>query len=152
MQKLIQFLAIVLVSVVTLSCSEQSNQQKALAEPICLPSQSPCVFQTQFGKVSILFNRPKITTEQEFTVYLKLDSSEDEFEVKGFLEGKTMYMGKIPLIFTYEAHSGFHKAQSLIGSCSEAVMRWQMQLFLSRKQPQENKVAKLTIEFDSERH
>ena len=46
--------------------------------------------------------------------------------IKGEIVGVSMYMGKVPLIFSHE--SGNWQAEFLLGACSDPKMKWQIVL------------------------
>lgn len=124
------FVSVLLLGV--FSCSKQEKLPLTLSVPICLENQSECMINTQFGELSVLFNQIKITPENEFAIFVGSENIDDRFKVTGYIEGKTMYMGKIPLFFSKEKNKGFKVANTMLGSCSDKVMVWILQLTVTR--------------------
>ncbi|GHE83841.1 hypothetical protein [Thalassotalea profundi] len=115
------------------SCSkpDKTDSKNAILqkiEPTCLVSQSACKIMTHFGELSVLFSEKKITPESEFSILVGNDKFNENFKVTGFIEGKSMYMGKIPLFFSNEQQLGYHIAHTMLGSCSDKKMIWVIQL------------------------
>lgn len=80
--------------------------------------------------------------------------SENSYTIVGYMEGKTMFMGKIPLFFTEEAknNSSYFIAQTMLGSCSEDKMTWRLWLTIANKVVNKSKVpTTFFIDFDSTR-
>lgn len=130
------------------SCSPK-NEQNNFIQPQCLASQSQCNITVSLGNFDILFNVETVLTEQTFNIIVKNNSLNDNLEIKGFLEGKEMYMGKIPLFFNKTKPQIFN-AETLLGSCSEAEMVWRMWLYISDKTNREV-TDKVFIDFKSYR-
>lgn len=105
-----------------LGCSEK--QDNTAKTPQCLPSQSQCDFDSKFGRVNILFDQHKLVAEHDFNLLVNIPDNAD-VQVRGFMEGKSMYMGKIPLIFNKQ-DDGTFIANSIFGSCGEPNMVWRV--------------------------
>lgn len=125
----------------------------------CLASQNNCEVTTELGTYTIEFSGQvetgKIKTELPFQIRLTFDAVNENFQVKSvssYLEGKTMFMGKVPVFFQITENSSdiFH-AQTLLASCSEEVMTWR--LWFTVKIEQESLITEQTffIDFDSKR-
>ena len=78
----------------------------------CIPSQSTCEVDTTFGTLLVKFNVDKVLTERPFNIRVEFKKDhllndnirpENSYTIVGYMEGKTMFMGKIPLLFTEEA-------------------------------------------------
>lgn len=115
------------------SCSEKEKTSLVLLHPICLASQSQCTITTQFGELSVLFDQKIITPENEFSIWVGNENIDESFIITGFLEGKTMYMGKIPLFFAKGKQRGFRIANAMLGSCSDKNMVWTLQLTVTQE-------------------
>ncbi len=113
------------------SCSKQEKTITTLKVPTCLESQSLCQINTQVGKLSILFDHSTIRPEAEFTIFIGNNALTQNFTVTGFMEGKSMYMGKIPLFFSTKINNGYKEAKTMLGSCSEKEMIWLLQLTIT---------------------
>jgi hypothetical protein len=130
------------------ACIPAKNNQTTYTVPQCLKSQSQCVVQTKYGKVEVLFNRDNVLTETPFNIYLKLDKLDKLEEknvikapsnkatdaklnykiaqIKSYMEGKEMFMGKIPVFFAPSAQDNILVAQTLLGSCAKEQMVWRL--------------------------
>ncbi len=116
-----------------LACTPVKKNKLTVLPPQCLASQSKCSIETQFGHIDVLFNRNKILTEVPFSIYLKLVNDEilNEYkilQVKAYMEGKEMFMGKIPVFFSHVEQKNTLVAETLLGSCSEEQMVWRLWL------------------------
>ncbi|XQW83628.1 hypothetical protein ACOYR1_10740 [Thalassotalea piscium] len=132
------------------SCSKDKKATVERIEPQCLASQSACQITTSFGKLSVLFDQKAIIPEQEFTLFVGNKSLEQGFNITGFIEGKSMYMGKIPLFFSSEKVNGFKTAQTMLGSCTDKKMIWSLQLTLvPTSETANNQPESFSIEFTS---
>jgi hypothetical protein len=115
----------------------------------CIDSQSRCEVSTEFANFSLKFSQQqlldKIKTELPFFIELSLfeKNSEQNVElsneetaakstqksitkVSAYLEGKDMFMGKVPVFFKRETDDGTYLAESLLASCSEEQMVWRL--------------------------
>lgn len=101
-------------------------------EPHCLASQSQCEIQNELGQFEVLFNIESVITEQAFNIIVRSHSPKGSVEVSGYLEGKDMYMGKIPLFFTQD-NQQTHTASTMLGSCAEQEMIWRMWITITDK-------------------
>jgi len=126
------------------------EKQNPFIDPHCLLSQSQCQVTLALGTFDILFNVHTVVPEQEFKIIVKSKSPNKNLEIKGFLEGKDMYMGKIPLLFTQNQPQIF-SASTMLGSCSEKEMIWRMWLIIVDINHPE-KIQKVFIDFKSFRH
>ena len=125
----------------------------------CLKSQSECEIHTESGDFIVQFSgealQERIKTELPFQIQIKLDENNEAYrlrEISSYLEGKTMFMGKIPIFFEIDKSVGNSMiAESLLASCSEEVMTWrlwvQVEIISDGKVQQQN----FFIDFDSQR-
>jgi len=67
----------------------------------------------------------------ETLLRLQLRSNDNLQAVSAQMVGKSMYMGKIPLHFTFDAASGFWISEFMLGACSDPQMIWQLNLQLT---------------------
>lgn len=132
-----------------LSCSEGHETDVIYSRIECLETQSKCNISTQFGDISVKFNVDVVKPEIPFSIYVDFKEKDgldrkSDFFVSGYIEGKNMYMGKIPLFFSAfdnenrpsknsdnQSKSFQYKSETLLGSCSEAKMIWRMWLTLT---------------------
>ena len=116
-----------------------------LSSKVCDFEQSSCVKRTKMGRFVLNANPSRIKSETE--VNFKLTSKNHSLiKIKSaWLEGKDMYMGKIPLFF--EANEQGFIADSMIGACTDDSMVWQMVVNIEKN----NITQKLTFDFVSYR-
>ncbi|WP_152593761.1 hypothetical protein [Thalassotalea sp. ND16A] len=111
----------------------------------CDFSAGVCVQTQKIGsfELNALPKRVKAESEINFQLASK-DNAALEIQ-SAWLEGKDMYMGKIPLFFN--AENGVYEANTLIGACTEEQMIWQMVIVLMINNQQQ----RLVFEFMSYR-
>jgi len=137
-----------MVIFILIGCFPVENKKNLSTSPQCLKSQSNCLVETKFGKVEILFNQEKILTELPFQIYLKMAAlsnandivsegrsaggesklSHEILKVNSYIEGREMFMGKIPVFFSPLEHNEGMFAETLLGSCSQDKMVWRLWL------------------------
>jgi len=176
---MIKYWCYIFILLLILSCkSESPSEQIAdLAEFKCLKSQSACIVDTKVGKFAVQFAiKEKVYTEVEFKIALSLvapDLSElaireqrkveqDKIEVikslteitqiKAYLEGRDMYMGKIPVFFEPQVLGDDYQAVAMLGSCSEAEMIWRLWFSIEFYSGEEKETQSFFIDFESTRY
>ena len=93
-----------------------------------------------------MFDHAEIIAETPF--HLTLRSKESSVvSVSGYLEGKDMFMGKIPLIFEQNANE--YTARVLLGACSQPSMTWRM--WLTFKDEDTGEELTRFVDFESKR-
>ncbi len=147
-----------------LACEPVQLASKKTAEEqekifTCLPSQSQCEINSEFGRFNIQFSgqvsQGKIKTELPFQIQIQFDAIDESYKLKtvmSYLEGKDMFMGKIPVFFESDQQkANIMVAESLLASCSEEQMTWRLwvevEVFKGNKASQQ----RFFIEFDSQR-
>lgn len=141
---------------------QQASQKKSTHPQVpftCLTSQSSCEVSTDLGTFTIEFSGQvdtgKVKTELPFQIQLTFVGMAENFQLKNvssYLEGKSMFMGKIPVFFQMtENSSDTTIAQTLLASCSDEVMTWR--LWFTVEVEQADKITKqdFFIDFDSKR-
>ena len=135
-------------------CEQNEQATSPLIEPKCLSSQSACLITSTYGDFSILFNVDSIFTENEFDIVLVSHSHHQIKSISAHIEGKNMFMGKIPLFFKPDNNETTIKyiTKTMLGSCSEENMRWVI-FFTIDKIKENGKVVneQFSVEFDSVR-
>lgn len=135
---MIKVFVVILLFFNLLSCGPVSKATKVnkADKPlsfVCLTSQSECEVNTKYGRFTIQFSgepsQAYIKTELPFYVKLKFDAKNTSDQLKSissYLEGKDMFMGKIPVFFENGAKQEHNlmMAESLLASCSEEIMTW----------------------------
>lgn len=158
-----------------IACSPEKTDKISAIVPHCLKSQSKCFIETKFGRIEVLFNQEKVLTERPFKIYLNVteisdtkgnkDITETEekeprykiSKVKSYMEGKEMFMGKIPVFFSSSKQEEVMIAETLLGSCSEDKMVWRLWLtvFFENKRANNKEIKNLQetlfIDFTSNR-
>lgn len=141
---------------------QQASQQKSTLSKvpfICIASQSRCEVITDFGTFTIEFSGQvdtgKIKTELPFQIQLTFDGMTESYQLKNvssYLEGKTMFMGKIPVFFqAADKSSDIIIAETLLASCSEEVMTWRLWFTVEIEQANKTMEQSFFIDFDSQR-
>jgi len=147
-----------------LACNpiQQASQKKAIHYPIpfsCIASQSHCEVGTDIGVFIIEFSgqldKGKIKTELPFEIQLTFKALSESFQLKNvssYLEGKTMFMGKVPVFFDMTDKSNKPViAQTLLASCSEEVMTWRLWFTVEIEQDDKRTQQDFFLDFDSQR-
>lgn len=110
--------------------------------PKCIGSQSRCEVSVDTATFSIKFSQHQVSdnikTELPFFIELtqlpqknskqnaKQDINQSIINVSAYLEGKDMFMGKVPVFFQKMDNDSSYSAQSLLASCSEEQMIWRL--------------------------
>jgi len=139
--------------------SAQHSVQQIQKYPFsCLSSQSRCVVETELGQVSIEFSglteQGKLKTELPFQIQLQFEPGDKNHQLmtmESYLEGTTMFMGKVPVFFEQSLTKNKAKAETLLASCSEAVMTWRLWLTIDISVGDKVKQQRFFIDFDSKR-
>jgi len=145
-------------------CNPNQTEHNPAIPFQCINTQTRCEVVTEFGTVSVKFNVEKVLTELPFSiqVFLIKDAiatesfiSHKDLNVVGYMEGETMFMGKIPLFFDANAEGkegGLHTAETMLGSCSEDIMTWRLWITLEEQgKTEQNQQTTFFIDFDSTR-
>ncbi len=159
---MIKIFSVILLIFNILACNpiqQASNRGDIQLQPSfsCLTSQNNCVVNSKFGRFSIQFSgetpHKRIKTELPFQIQLEFEASDKTFQLKSissYLEGKTMFMGKIPVLF-HNNETNSMVAESLLASCSEEVMTWRLWFQIEIIADGEIQQQDFFIDFDSER-
>ncbi|WDE10025.1 hypothetical protein [Thalassomonas haliotis] len=116
-----------LIFALLVGCQPADKKSLPGAEPQCLAQQSECVVHTQYGDFRVLFNVSKVLTETPFEISVEYLGNKSVNNISGYLEGRDMFMGKIPLFLTGQRE---HKylAEVMLGSCAQSSMIWRLWL------------------------
>ncbi|WP_206485817.1 hypothetical protein [Thalassotalea sp. G2M2-11] len=145
-----QFVLLWMITLSVVSCTPAKKTPSLFVKPLCIAQQSQCDFQSPFGQVNVSFNVEKIQTEQLFKIYLSGNNLPANLTVSAYLEGKEMYMGKIPLFFQYDEQAKHYVSDAMLGSCSEEKMTWVVWFTIADATTDKKTVSRF-IEFTSER-
>jgi hypothetical protein len=133
-----------------LGCSPNNNHEMMKKYSIddfgCSVSIQPCQ-QTlsDLYKIALLSAEEKFIAETPVVLLLTADPINDEkkltavhsipsiINMTGWMTGKNMYMGKIPVIFSKETLNKREvwRAETMVGLCAEAQMHWQLALTIT---------------------
>ncbi len=136
----------------------------------CIKSQSQCEVTTDLGSFNLKFSQQQLSenVKTELPFFIELSHLQQNSEhntkqsneqstvhsiqksitkVSAYLEGKEMFMGKVPVFFEQGANEGIYLAQSLLASCSEEQMVWRLWVTVEV----ENKTQTFFIDFTSQR-
>jgi len=122
----------------------------------CLSSQNSCNLDTEYGDFIITFSglteEGKLKTELPFNIQVEFKANKNRHQlvsIQSYLEGKDMFMGKVPVFFQLNENKNKMQAQTLLANCSEEVMTWNLWLITNIAVDDKIKEERLLIEFDS---
>lgn len=156
---------VVILVIFTLSAcnpAQQVSQDKDVSSQIpfaCLASQSRCDVNTELGTFTVQFSgqieQGKVKTELPFQIKLTFDALVESAKLKNvssYLEGKSMFMGKIPVFFqALEKNNNVTIAETLLVNCSEEIMTWRQWFAIEIEQAGKIVQQDFFIDFDSKR-
>lgn len=162
---MIKIVIVILLTFNIIACEpvqQASKKSKSQQEApfVCLSSQNQCDINAKLGHFTIQFSgqveQGRIKTELPFQVQLKFAAvkpSHQLTKVSSYLEGKTMFMGRIPVFFQPDVKTtNTMRADTLLASCSEEVMTWrlwfQLEIMVDDGEIQQQN---FFIDFDSKR-
>ncbi|PCI53006.1 MAG: hypothetical protein COB45_11350 [Gammaproteobacteria bacterium] len=161
---MIKVVVVILCIFNILACNpiQQASQKKSTHSQVpftCLASQSRCDVNTELGTFTIKFSGQvdmgKVKTELPFQIQLTFDAISQHFQLKSvssYLEGKSMFMGKIPVFFQRaEKISDSLIAQTLLVNCSEEIMTWRLWFTVELENDEQVTQQDFFIDFDSQR-
>ena len=113
--------------------TEQDTIHSALVAQ-CIDSQNQCEISTELGDFSVKFSQQqlsdKVKTELPFFIELTQTSQQQTIhsitKASAYLEGRDMFMGKVPVFFEQVGKENAYLAQSLLANCSEEQMVWRL--------------------------
>ena len=115
-------------------CQPVTNDVSEVDTLRCV-NANPCRINTDVGTFIITFDTPMVITEESFSIKLSYQASpiilEKELKISAidaFLEGKHMYMGKIPALFHLTEQDQSFAATLLLGRCSASSMVWRLSI------------------------
>lgn len=135
-------LALLLILVVyrTLQAPSKEVISAPLESSQCDISYRPCLQQVGELKVHIDSTLRPILPEQSFHIDLQGVSM---LPTQAWIEGKSMFMGRIPLTFAF--HGRGLRAEAMVGACTTDPMVWQLVVQWPGQPP-------LTVPFSVVRH
>ena len=146
----------IILSLITIAgCDAPPNKVvKAYISPICIETQAPCALTNDTGEYSLAFDVAHVMSETPFHYYLTYQGEHKFIGAQGYVEGKNMYMGKIPVFFESTSNNSTFKGNGLLGSCSEDIMQWNLHIVvkLRHSQTQEEITKKIIFSYSSQRY
>jgi len=127
----------------------------------CIDSQSQCEIVTELASFSIKFSQfqmiDKVKAELPFVIELSqlanktvepgIAQALNITKVSAYLEGKDMFMGKVPVFFEKGEGGNKFLAQSLLANCTEEQMVWRLWITVESAKETQN----VFIDFTSQR-
>ncbi len=161
---MIKIVVVILFIFNILACSpaQQAGKKESAVSQVpfvCIESQSRCEVTTDVGTFTLSFSGQihagKVITELPFQIQLELEPLVQDYQlvsVNSYLEGKSMFMGKIPVFFqALEENSNATRAETLLVNCSEETMTWRQWFSVEIKQGSQTVKQDFFIDFDSQR-
>ncbi|MBP4041276.1 hypothetical protein J9885_08370 [Aeromonas sp. SrichE-2G] len=104
----------------------QSENSGGTNDQICDLSHSPCPLRVGDATLTASIDGLPIRPEHDFVLRLQGSRVQSIAPKVAWLEGKEMFMGRIPVQF--EAASGGWQARAQVGACTSATMTWLLNL------------------------
>ncbi|MNG72854.1 hypothetical protein D3C71_542480 [compost metagenome] len=111
-----------------------SGEAKATNDQICDLSHSSCSLLVGDQPLTASIDGLPIRPEHDFVLRLQ-GGSPAITPIKAWLEGRTMFMGRIPVQF--EAKEGGWQGAAQVGSCTTETMEWLLNIEWSNGQRQQ---------------
>jgi len=147
------FLCTLLILLMGCKPATTTTTAPPLSSPKCLSSQSPCFIEDEFGKFAVTFDVADVRAEVPFHIIFNYQGKYKIKEVTAFLEGKNMFMGKVPLFFNNvnsEIGREVFDAETMVVACSEPNMVWNLWITVKLiGEDQQSIEKKLLINFTS---
>jgi hypothetical protein len=110
--------------------------------------------QSPLEKLQIVLGEAQLTISPghipvETLLHIQIRTEKPLRSLSAVIVGKSMYMGKIPLRFTFDDKSGTWRSDFMLGACSDPQMLWQLQMLLT---DQSGNQQQLETEFQSSWH
>ncbi|TLU66328.1 hypothetical protein FE810_06460 [Thalassotalea litorea] len=100
--------------------------------PLCDFRMEPCRYNAEWGSAILSSSVQTITPEDVFNLNLQFSDAKNTEIKSAFLQGRDMYMGKIPLFFN--SKQSYFTTEVLIGACTESQMVWRMTVIVNVNQ------------------
>jgi hypothetical protein len=110
--------------------------------------------QSPLEKLQIVLGEAQLTISPghipvETLLHIQIRTEKPLRSLSAVIVGKSMYMGKIPLRFTFDDKTGTWRSDFMLGACSDPEMLWQLQMLLT---DQSGNQQQLETEFQSSWH
>jgi len=124
---MLKTISVIFIIIFSLSaCKPKVDKMPQLNKPQCLTSQSVCVIKTTMGKFTVGFNVAEVKVETPFSIIVSYTGKQKIETINGYMEGKNMFMGKIPLLFKNNLNNNRFIAGTMVVACSEPKMTWRV--------------------------
>lgn len=117
---------IIAVCFLVTGCGEKSYSTLDDGKSYCLNAMASCQQTKETHSLEILASVEHVIPENPFTVLLSFSDIDQVQNVTGYLEGVSMYMGKIPLLFEADKNNEMYFSNAFVGSCSDPTMHWRI--------------------------
>jgi hypothetical protein len=134
--KYFRLVAVLLLVFGTPACDSQKKQSEPLEK-----------LQIVLGEAQLTISPGHIPVET--LLHIQIRTEKPLSSVSAVILGKSMYMGKIPLRFTFDDKTGMWQSDFMLGACSDPEMLWQLQMLLT---DQSGNQRQLETEFQSSWH
>ena len=121
------------------ACQPVSEQDTVIAQTLpahCIASQSQCEIKTEYANFTVKFSQHQLSdnvkTELPFFIELAESSQSEQvsqkskINISAYIEGRDMFMGKVPMFFKETAKNNVYVAESLLANCSAEQMIWRL--------------------------
>lgn len=119
------------------SNNNSENNLNAAINAQCIASQSECNIVTELASFSVKFAQEKLdeNVKAELPFYIELsylpadkasEIAEETMSISAHIEGRDMFMGKVPVFFLQTSNENTFQAKSLLASCMEEYMVWRL--------------------------
>jgi len=135
------FIYIIVIFSLT-ACKPPVEAIQVIDKPQCLKSQSRCDIKTNIGIFTLRFNVKEVKVEIPFTMQIAYIGKESIQKINGYMEGKNMFMGKIPLFFKKMLINNQFSAETMLVACTEPNMVWRTWIHVEYKMKNQQKLFK----------
>lgn len=123
------FYTVIIVAIIGILVTINQNREenfdpRQTGVPLCNFQVEPCSYEIGTTKAVLTSSIEKIAPEEVFEFSLQIPEAENAEIKSAFIEGRDMYMGKIPIFFTSDGDK--YRSEVLLGACTEAKMVWRM--------------------------
>lgn len=144
--------------VALIGCENKEEVVNSYISPTCIKAQKTCSFINEAGEYSLAFDVAHVVSETPFHYYLSYTGDHKLISAQGYVEGKNMYMGKIPVFFeslsASTSEDNIFKGEGLLGSCSEDIMHWDLHVLVKLQdiKTQQEVTQEIIFSYSSQRY
>jgi hypothetical protein len=129
LQHFIIFVSLVFIVFIGMNLTNVNKSLNATEQ--CILSNNACLFSNDTLDLSIVFKQTPIIEEEMF---IDFTLSSDFAVTKAWIEGESMYMGKIPVTIKAVNNQATVEGVTFLGSCSQPKMQWRLLVEVKNKQ------------------